>query len=115
MPKFKLSLSQALSRAISAYNAAQFTEAERLCQQLIETKPDFFDALHLLAIVQSRQGKADTALAHHQQALKVQPDSVEALNNCGVILQKLKQFENALESFERALAIRPNDPDALYN
>ena len=67
-------LSQALSRAMSAYNAGKLVEAEQLCRQIINTKRDLFDALHLLAVVQSRLGKKDTALASYDRALKVRPD-----------------------------------------
>jgi hypothetical protein len=40
-------LSQAFSRAISAYNAGALVEAEQLCQQIIIAKRDLFDGLHL--------------------------------------------------------------------
>jgi Tfp pilus assembly protein PilF len=71
MAKPTLDLSQVFSRAISAYNAGKLVEAEQLCQQIINAKRDLFDALHLLAVVQSRLGKKDTALASYDRALKV--------------------------------------------
>jgi Tfp pilus assembly protein PilF len=61
-------LSQALSRAISACNAGELVEAEQLCQQIINAKRDLFDALHLLALVQTRLGKKDKALASYDRA-----------------------------------------------
>jgi Tfp pilus assembly protein PilF len=67
-------LSQALSRAISACNAGELVEAEQLCQQILNAKRDYFDALHLLALVQTRLGKKDTALASYDRALAVRPD-----------------------------------------
>ena len=92
MAKLTLTLSQALSRAISAYNAGKLVEAEQLCQQIINAKPDLFDALHLLAVVQSRLGKKDTALASYDRALAVRPDYAEALSNRGVTLHELKRY-----------------------
>ena len=71
---------------------------------------DLFDALHLLAAVQSRLGKKDTALASYDRALKVQPDSAEALFNRGDTLHELKRFEEALASYDRALTVRPDLP-----
>src|SRR5271168_4675504 len=41
----KLNLSQALSRAISAYNAGKLVEVEQLCQQIINTNSAPFEAL----------------------------------------------------------------------
>ena len=115
MAKPALNLSQALSRAISAYSAGKLVEAEQLCQQIINTKRDFFDALHLIAAVQSRLGKKDTALASYDRALKVRPDSAEALFNRGWTLHELRRFEEALASYDRALKVRPDSAETLSN
>jgi len=104
-----------LNRAVAAYNKGQLNEAEQLCQRVIAIKRNFFDALHLVAVVQSRLGKKDEALASYDRALKVRPDYAEALFNRGNTLHELKRFEEALASFDRALKVRPDYADALYN
>ena len=50
MAKPGFTLPQELSRAISTYNAGQLVEAEQMCQTIIHTKRDLFDALYLLAV-----------------------------------------------------------------
>jgi tetratricopeptide (TPR) repeat protein len=115
MAKPTLNLSQALSRAISAYNAGKLVEAEQICQQIINIKRDLFDALHLLAVVQSRLGKKDTALASYDRALALRPDYAEAFSNRGVTLHELKRFEEALASYDRALTLRPDYAEAFCN
>ena len=82
----KTTLSSALDRAISAYKSGQFVEAEQLCQQIVAARQDVFDALHLLALVQSLLGKKETAVASFDRALKVRPDYAEALSNRGLTL-----------------------------
>jgi protein O-GlcNAc transferase len=109
------SISQALSRAISARNAGKLFEAEQLCQQIIDAKSDVFDALHLLAVVQSSMGKCETALASFDRALKVRPDVAEALFNRGNTLHDLKRFEEALASYDLALKAQPNYAKAAHN
>src|SRR3974390_307915 len=104
-----------LNRAVAAYNKGQLNEAEQLCQRIIAIKRNFFDALHLVAVVQSRLGKKDEALASYDRALKVRPDYAEALSNRGLTLQELKRFEEALASYERALKVRPDYAEALSN
>ena len=104
-----------LSRAVAAYNKGQLNEAEQLCQRIIAIKRNFFDALHLVAVVQSRLGKKDEALASFDRALKVRPDFADALSNRGVTLHELKRFEEALASYDRALKVRPDYVDALSN
>ena len=115
MTELRLTLSQALNRAVSAYNAGELVEAEQLCQQIINAKRDLFDALHLLALVQTRLGKKDTALASYDRALAVRPDHAEALSNRGITLHEQKRFDEALASYDRALTLQPDYAEALYN
>ena len=111
----KTTLSSALDRAISAYKSGQFVEAEQLCQQIVAARQDVFDALHLLALVQSLLGKKETAVASFDRALKVRPDYAEALSNRGLTLHELKRFDEALTSFDDALKVRPDYAEALSN
>ena len=84
MVKHTPTLSQALGRAfVSVVQRRELAEAEQLCQQIIDVKSDLFDALHLLAVIQSGLGKKDTALASYDRALTVRPDYAEALYNRG--------------------------------
>ena len=106
---------QAFSRALCAYKARKFVEAERICQQIINNEGDLVDVLHLLAIVQSSLGKQDTALASCDRALKLRPDHVDLLCNRGNILHELKRFEEALASYDHAVELRPDYAEALFN
>ena len=115
MAELTPTLSQALGRAISAYNAGELVEAEQLCQQIIAAQQDVFDALHLLALVQSLLGKKETAVATFDRALKVRPDYAEALSNRGLAVHELKRFDEALGSFEAALKVQPDHAEALSN
>ena len=102
-----------LARAFSAYGAGRLVEAERQCQRLTVVKPDLFDALHLLAVVQSKLGKKQEALASFDRALTIRPDHAEALHNRGNTLQELKRFDEALASYDKALALEPAYGQAL--
>jgi tetratricopeptide (TPR) repeat protein len=104
-----------LDSAVSAYNAGNLAEAEKLCQDVLIAKRDFFDALHLLALVQSLRGKKELALASFDRALAVQPNHVEVLSNRGVTLRDLKRFDEALASYDHALRVRPDHAEALSN
>jgi protein O-GlcNAc transferase len=104
-----------LNRAVAAYSAGKFIEAEELCQRIVAAKHNFFDALHVLAVVQSRLGKKDEALASYDRALKVRPDHAEVLYNRGITLQDLSRWDEALASYDRALKVRPDYAEALSN
>lgn len=103
------------TRAVSATKAGKLVEAEKLCQQIVAARPDFFDAILLLAQVQSRLGKLDAALATYQHALSMWPNAARAHFGCGVLLERLKRYDEALASLDRALAVRPNFAAALAN
>jgi tetratricopeptide (TPR) repeat protein len=107
--------SQVLAVAFSAYRAGKLIETEQLCRQVIAATPDVFDALHLLAIVQSRLGRKEEALEIYDRALVLQPHHAEALSNRGATLHDLKRFEEALASYDRALAAQPDLAQALCN
>jgi Tfp pilus assembly protein PilF len=111
----KTTLSSTLNRAISAYKAGQLVEAEQLCQQIVAARQDVFDALHLLALVQTLLGKKEAAIASFDRALKVRPDYAEAFCNLGVTLHEMNLFELALASHDRALKLRPDYAEALTN
>ena len=115
MGELKPSLSVGLNRAVSAYNSGKLLEAEQICQQLIIAHRDCFDALHLLALVQSILGKREAALASYDRALELRPDYAEALSNRGNTLHQMKRFEEALASFDRALKARPAYAEAFSN
>ena len=111
----KTTLSSTLNRAISAYQSGQLVEAEQLCQQIVAARQDVFDALHLLALVQTLLGKKETAVASFDRALKVRPHYAEALSNRGLTLHELTRYDDALASFDDALKVQPNHAEALFN
>jgi tetratricopeptide (TPR) repeat protein len=110
-----LTASEALRRAITTHNGGEFAEAERLCQAILAAEPNFFDALRLLAHVQTRLGRGNEALASYDRALALRHDDAVLFNNRGAVLQGLKRFDEALASYEQAIALKPDYADALYN
>jgi tetratricopeptide (TPR) repeat protein len=106
---------RSFKKALAAYNRGDLAKAESHCAATLNAKPDFFDALHLLAIVQSRTGRPSTALAIFEKALKLRPDNPELLNNRASALSEVNRYEEALAGYDRALDLRPNYADAYNN
>src|SRR6516165_89013 len=115
MVEVTLTLPEAIKRAAAAYEGGQLAEAERLARVILDVKADYFDALHLIAVIEARRRRHDEALASYGRALAVRPDYAEALYNRGNTLQELKRFDEALASYDRALAVRPGSAEALNN
>jgi protein O-GlcNAc transferase len=110
-----IALPEALRRAIIAYNNGRSSEAERLCRAIITAKPDVFEALYLLAIVQTTLGRTHEALTSYARALAIRPDHFETLGNRSALLQELKRLDEALASWDKTLAVKPDDVVALTN
>ncbi len=108
-------LPEAMQRAVAAYQRGRLGEADDLARAILGVKADYFDALHLIAVIRTRQRRLDEALASYDCALALRPDHAEALRNRGATLHKLKRLDEALASYDRALALRPDYAEALYN
>ena len=86
MAEVTLTLSEAIRRGAAAYEQGRFDDAERICREILGVKADDFNALHLLAIVQSRRGLHAEAEENYARALAVRPDHAEAHCRRGVSL-----------------------------
>jgi tetratricopeptide (TPR) repeat protein len=108
-------LRESMERAVSAYRRGRLGEADDLARAILSIKADYFDALHLIAVIRTRQRRFDEALASYDSALALRPDDVEALCNRGATLHDLKRFDEAVASYDGALALQPDCVGALYN
>jgi protein O-GlcNAc transferase len=104
-----------LSRALDCHRSGQIATAEQLYAQILQARPDHFEARHLLGVLRGQQGRYEEALELVGAALSIKPDAIGALANYGLILHKLGRHDEALVSLEKALALRPDDADALNN
>ena len=108
-----LHLPAALQRAATAYQSGNLDEAERLCQAILSADADYFDALHLLGVIEAQRQRYEAAVQLIGRALRLDPQSAAAHSNLGIALSNLNRPEDALASFDRALAIRPQFAEAL--
>src|SRR5262249_36310679 len=99
-------LPEVMKRALAAYQLGRVGEAGDLAGAILSVEADYFDALHLLAVISTQQRRFDEALASYDRALALQPDDADALNNRGNVLRQLQRFDEALASYDRALAAR---------
>lgn len=106
---------QALEAAVQLHNAGQLPEAEKIYQQILLADPDNADALHLLGLIASQDGKDDTANELITRALAIRSNFIEALGNLGVVQRRQGKAKDAIASYKKAIAIDPNFTDAHFN
>ncbi len=104
-----------LQAAVVMHQQGRLEQAESLYQEILQSQPQHFDALQLLATIAVQRKNAAAAVELFEQALKIKPDSAEALNNRGAALRNLNRYEEALASYDHALKIKPDYIEALNN
>jgi tetratricopeptide (TPR) repeat protein len=95
-------------RALSALQAGNLKEAERLLQASTRTHPRHVPALNLLGVVLGRLGRNAEAIASYDRALAAAPDSVDAWYGRGMTLLAIGRRQEAIVNFDRVIMARPN-------
>lgn len=99
----------ALDAIRQALTRGAVEEARQRTQALLAKSPELAEALHLDALIASREGRHADARAQLQRALRQAPDSAQLLTSLGHIAETQGDLQAALEAFTTLLDTRPND------
>ncbi|HLX14959.1 MAG TPA: tetratricopeptide repeat protein [Bradyrhizobium sp.] len=102
-------------QAYNSYQEGHLDKAERLCAGILEYRPDDFDALQLLGVLNLQRRRPGEALRFLVKALKVNSGSADAMSNLGLALHASGRFDEAVTHFRNALLLAPSHPEILYN
>ncbi|HET6249609.1 MAG TPA: tetratricopeptide repeat protein [Tepidisphaeraceae bacterium] len=106
---------QLLQAAREHHRSGRLKEAGKLYQDLLKSKPDDPDALHMLGVVAHQYGRNKAAVKLIRQAIGKRADFPDASNNLGIVLQAMGQNVEAIAAYRQAIALRPNFAEALNN
>ena len=84
-PKVALPVGQAMEAAGQLYMAGRLAQAERVCRQIIERRPNIPDAYNLLGVIRNAQGEAKEAVNLITKAIKLNPGAASFHANLGEI------------------------------
>src|SRR5258707_5958332 len=99
-PDRKPDIAARFGSAFALHQKGKLDEAAPRYEAILEAQPGHFDALHLLGVIRSHQGRHAEALEKIQAALKLQPSNPEALSNLGLVLRRLCRSAEALASYD---------------
>jgi tetratricopeptide (TPR) repeat protein len=102
-------------QALQSFQEGDLARAERLCAGILEHRPEDFDALHLLGMLNFQRQRMIEALRFLAAALKVNANSSDALSNLGLALHATGRYDEAIASYRHALQLAPDHPEILYN
>jgi len=108
-------LSRLQRQAYGAFEERDLDRAAKLCAGILEYRPDDFDALHLLGVLNFQRHRLTEALRFLSQALRVNSTSADAMSNLGLALHATGRLEEAIASYRSALKFAPDHPEILYN
>ncbi|MEO6423758.1 MAG: tetratricopeptide repeat protein [Candidatus Nitrotoga sp.] len=109
------SISQVIQIAREHHQAGRLSQAEVMYQQVLQVAPNHPDALHLLGLIASRDGKKEIAVGLISKAISVNPSNPIYYINLGNALKDQGRLEEAIVNYRQALSIRPDFAEACNN
>lgn len=107
--------SDPLRRALSAYERADWREAEQLCEEVLRRQPDEPTALLVLGNTCLRSGQTPRAQQILERARAVAPSNRHVLNSLGATYRANGLLNEARAAFETAIEIDSSFAPALNN
>ena len=109
------SIEDALRQAVAWQHSGSPQRAEEIYQQILYSKPDHAEALHLLSTVRHAQGRYQEALVLVERAIAASPDRSFYHNTRGCILLALQFYQEALPEFQHAASLDSTNANAFVN
>jgi len=101
--------------AMELHNNQQYDAAREKYQAVLAVEPNYFDALHLLGLMEAQAGNVELGLELLAKAEAVNPDVAFLYNNRAGIYKLNGDPAAALEDCDRALKLNPRFTEAQLN
>lgn len=105
----------AIQMAGKLYSAGNFAQAEKVCRQLLASRPGSADAHNILGVTLQALGRGEEAVESLKRAVELAPGSASIHANLGEILRQQGKTEEAAEALEKAVELDGNNGQALNN
>jgi protein O-GlcNAc transferase len=107
-------IQQKLQQALALHQRGKLSDAAKTYEEILEQRPAYFDALHLLGVVACQMKNLNRGEELISKAIKINPNDASAYFNHGNALKDLTRFDEALASYDKAIALKP-DYAAAYS
>lgn len=102
-----------LERAEKLRQAGKLPEAQRICEALLKSYPNYVGALHTLGLVLADRGELKKALMSLTEALSLNPQDPIILVALSTVYVQLDAYEMASKVLEEVLQKTPDDSGAM--
>jgi len=105
-----LGLMAQFKQAFDASVLGLTAKAVELFAEIVQSKPEFWQARYLLGLELAHQGRIEEAGAQFWEVIRYRPDFAPAHLNLGILLLKQKKPDQGLNEFRITLQLDPNNP-----
>ncbi len=106
---------KAIAMAGKLYSDGKYTQAQRVCAQIIEARPGNADAHNIHGVSLNALGKPKEAIAALKRAVKLAPQAASIHANLGEVLRQAGEKKEAAKALETAVKIDSKNAQALNN
>ena len=100
-------VAKAMQMAIAHHEAGRLLEADATCKHILETSPNYPDALHLQGMIAYQVGMLDVAEVLLNSAVAFGPKNADAHHNLGIVLMAQDKPNEAQKHFQKTVALQP--------
>jgi len=104
-----------LQSAIKYYQGGQFSEAQAICQKLLQIAPKHPEVLYLLGVISYDAKAYDEAFHYVHQAKMLNPSNPFYQNLLGSTLCEKSKRDEAVIAFRKAISLKPDFAEAHNN
>jgi protein O-GlcNAc transferase len=104
----------ALIRATRHHRCGHLKEAEKICSQILASRPDHSYALNLSGLIAFEGGNYDEAINRLRRAIAKNPQFPYLYKNLGKVYQRQGLLDRAAACYGKAHELNPGDVQALY-
>ena len=103
-------IQEKLASATQLFYRGEIEEAEKICREALQEKPDDVNGLKLLASIASKMEQREDAIILLQRAVELKPKFSGAWADLAETLSDSDEFGKALDAAQRVIKLQPNLP-----
>ena len=113
--RVNVSPARAIEMAGKLYGDQKYRQAEKVCRQIIKSRPGYADAHNVLGVTLSSLGESKDAVTSLKRAVKLAPKAASYHANLGEILRIKGDLTEAGIALRDSIRIDPNNAQAHNN
>lgn len=104
---------QALQRVREHLNRGENTQAQSICQMLLQQNPQDAEAMSLLGAAANKLGEYQEAKAILERCLELTPDNHQARIILASVLFRIQEYDDSFHHLDTVELAKPNDPNVM--